>query len=82
MTKDRIEQLYDVEVIALVGTNKYLTLDKREEMVENTKGHNCVKTVIYYGEVIVDDYGVTNYKCINCNSYLYDMETKEIMKLC
>lgn len=80
MTKERIEELYGLQVIALVGTNKYLTIDKEEKIFEDVNGHNCVKTIIYYGCVNVVDNNFGNYECTSVSEYDYDMVTQEITK--
>lgn len=82
MTKERIEKLYGVDVIALVGTDVYLTHSKEETMFTDVSGHNCIRTNIYTGKVTVTNRDteneVTNYECIDCKIFIYDMVTKEI----
>lgn len=80
-SKEKIEQIFNVTVIAVVGTTKFLTVKKEESLTINKSGHRVIDTSIFYGNVdIINENPV--YTCTNCETYWYDIENNKITKLC
>lgn len=80
-SKESIEKTFGVEVIALVGTSKFLTV--RKEIISTIKknGHRIIDTTLFYANIdIIDEKPV--YTCTRCECYWYDIDSKEITKLC
>lgn len=80
-SKEKIEQIFDVTVIAVVGTTKFLTVKKEESLTINKSGHRVIDTSIFYGNVDVVNEDPM-YICTNCETYLYDMDENKITRLC
>lgn len=79
-SKEEIEKIFNVTVIAVVGTTKFLTV-KKEELLITKNGHRVIDTTIFYGSVdIINDNPV--YNCKNSECYWYDIDNDKITKLC
>lgn len=79
-TVEKIENLYGVRVIALVGSNTYVVMDKTETARENNMGHRSFETNIHIGEVTKHIDGSFSYECVKSMVYLYDMEDENLIK--
>lgn len=80
-SKEKIEQIFNVTVIAVVGTTKFLTVGKDETLTINKSGHRVIDTTIFYGNVDVIN-GEPVYTCTNCETYWYDMDENKVNRLC
>lgn len=79
-SKEKIEKIFNVTVIAVVGTTKFLTVKKDESLTINKDGHRIINTSIFYGNVDVINEN-TVYTCTNCETYWFDIDTNKITKL-
>lgn len=79
--KEKIEQIYNVKVIAAIGTTKFLTVKKEESLRIETDGHRIIDTSIFYGEVDIINENPF-YNCTDCETYWYDIDDNKITKLC
>lgn len=80
-TKEKIEQIFNVIVIALVGTTRFVTVKKEECLTTNKDGHRVIDTSIYYGVVDLIN-GEPVYNCTNSDCYWYDIDSDKVTKLC
>lgn len=79
--KKYIEKIFNVTVIAVVGTTKFLTVKKEVLLTTNKDGCIIIDTSIFYGNVdIINEKPV--YTCTNCETYWYDMDNNKITRLC
>lgn len=80
-SKEKIEQIFNVKVIAVVGTTKFLTVKKEELLTIKKDGHRIIDTSIFYGNVdVINEEPV--YTCTSCETYWYDMDDNKITRLC
>ena len=79
-SKEKIEKIFNVTVIAVVGTTKFLTVKKEEVLIVNN-GMRFIDTSIFYGNIdIINENPV--YTCTNCETYWYNMDKNKITRLC
>lgn len=79
-SKEKIEQIFNVTVIAFVGMTKFVTVKKDEHLIINKDGHRIIDTSIYYGNVNIIN-GEPVYTCLNSECYWYDMDNNEVTKM-